>query len=50
MVKEPNPSPRERQVAAAKEIGGKIIEFGETPKPANIRKPRVLPPRPPKKS
>lgn len=49
MVREPNPSPRERQIAAAKEISGKIIEFGETPKPVNIRKPK-LPPRPPKKS
>ena len=49
MVREPNPSPRERQVAAAKDLSGNIIKKGETPKPANIRKPK-LPPRPPKKS
>lgn len=49
MVREPNPSPRERQVAAAKEISEEVLESGETPKPVNIRKPK-LPPRPPKKS
>lgn len=49
MVREPNPSPRERQIAAAKGIRGKVVKGGETPKPANIRKPK-LPPRPPKKS
>ena len=50
MAKEPNPSPRERQMETVRYVNGKIIGFGTTPKPANIRKPRVLPPRPPKKS
>lgn len=49
MVREPNPSPREREMETVRYINGKIIGFGRTPKPANIRKPK-LPPRPPKKS
>lgn len=48
MAKEPNPSRREMDTV--KYINGKLIGFGRTPKPANIRKPRVLPPGPPKKS
>ena len=48
MAREPNPSRRENTIV--RDINGRIIEFGRTPKPANIRKPRVLPPRPPKKS
>lgn len=47
MVKEPNPSPRER--AIMDQIAKGIIKKGEKPKPINIRKP-PLPPRPPKKS
>ena len=48
MAKEPKPSRREME--PVRYVNGKIIGFGRTPKPANIRKPRVLPPRPPKKS
>lgn len=48
MAREPKPSPREMETV--RYINGKLIGFGRTPKPANIRKPRVLPPGPPKKS
>lgn len=48
MPKEPNPQPREKMIMDPTDKD--VLHFGETPKPTNIRKLRVLPPRPPKKS